>query len=85
MQWFWLDWLPSVYLWLLKWQSTAAVVFAGALAVAEGIPWNTVCPSFCLAVFLVVFLELDHYISLNFDMVLEKKALSSFAWKLDFL
>ena len=66
---FCLDQHRTLYLWL-KCYSTA-VLLVGPLAAARRVLWNRVCPSFHPAIFLDVFLELDHLISLNFSMVLE--------------
>ena len=75
---FWLEQHHTLYIFDFHCQSTA-VLLAGHLAVAGRVLWNRACPSFCLVVCPGVFLELDHWVSLNFGMVLE--TLLSCAWQ----
>ena len=60
----------TLYLWLLN-ASLQQLYLLDALAVAGRVLWNRICLSSCSATWPVVFLELDHQISLNFAMVLE--------------
>ena len=67
MQWFVVKQISYPICLTFKCQSTE-VVLVRPLALARRILWNRVCPSFPPAACLVVFLELDYEISLNFGM-----------------
>ena len=67
----WLDKHYTQYLWLSNARLLQSTVLNRPAAVAGRILWSKVCPSFPPAICLGVFLELDHWIYLNFDMVLE--------------
>ena len=67
---FWLYWYCTLYLWLLN-PSLLQSYLLDPPGVVGRILWNRFCLSFRPAICPGVFLLMDHYIFMNFSMVLE--------------